>query len=323
MSWRVLATARNFRSTPAAVALLEDAGCVLVRSEYGGPAGDHALGGEELIALLRDADAYVAGSAHVTRAVLEAAPKLKIVSRRGVGYENIDLDAARERNIVVAIAAGANRHAVADLVFALLLAAARRVPDAHCSVSEGRWEPFSGPELYGKTMGIVGLGRVGKGVAQRARGFSMTVLACDPVRDEAFARTAGVAYVELDELLARADVVSINADLNSTSRLLLGRAAFARMKEGVLFVNASRGGIVDEAALAQALRDGKVRAAGIDVFDEEPPRASPLVGLPNVVLSPHVGAYSDEATDAANLMAARSVVGYMNGVLPAPDCIVS
>ncbi len=320
--WRVVASARGFDGTPEAAALLRDAGCELITTPYSGARFDYELGGDELAALLANADAYIAGSAHVTRDVLERAPHLKVVSRRGVGFERIDLDAARDHGVLVTIAAGTNQHAVADHVFALMLAVARNVVDANRSIAEGRWQSFIGPELRGKTLGIIGLGRVGKGVARRARGFSMQVIATDPVHDDEFARANDIAYVPLDELLARADVVSVNASLNDTTRGLLGPAAFARLKHGAILINTARGGIVDEAALADALRAGKLRGAGVDVFEREPPTGSPLIGLTNVVLTPHTAAYTHEAMTAANMLAAQIVVGYMRGTLPHPDCIV-
>ncbi|MDQ6926062.1 MAG: phosphoglycerate dehydrogenase [Candidatus Eremiobacteraeota bacterium] len=321
-NWRVVATARGFDGTPEAAALLRNAGCELITTPYSGARFDYELGGDELVALLVDADAYIAGSARVTRDVLERAPRLRVVSRRGVGFERIDVQAARDRDVLVTIAAGTNQHAVADHVFALLLAVARNVVDANRSIAEGRWPSFIGPELRGKTLGIIGLGRVGKGVARRGRGFDMQVIANDPVRDDAFARANDIAYVGLDELLARADVVSVNASLNDTSRGLLGASAFARMRDGAILVNTARGGIVDEAALADALRSGKLRGAGVDVFEREPPTGSPLIGLPNVVLTPHTAAYTHEAMTAANVLAAEIVAGYMHGKLPHPDCIV-
>ena len=321
-TWRVVVTARGFDGTPQAAQLLRDAGCELVTTPYSGARFDYELGGDALAALLAGADAYIAGSARISRDVLERAPRLKVISRRGVGFERIDLAAARDRGILVAIATGTNQHAVADHVFALLLAVARRIVDAHHSVAGGRWESFVGPELRGKTLGIIGLGRVGKGVARRAAGFAMRVLASDPVRDDEFARANGVAYVPLDELLTAADVVSVNASLNDTSRGLLDAAARARMKPGAILVNTARGGIVDEPALAAALRAGALLGAGVDVFEREPPGGSPLLGLPNVVLTPHTAAYTHEAMTAANLLAAEIVAGYLRGRLPDPDCVV-
>jgi D-3-phosphoglycerate dehydrogenase len=321
--WRVVVTARGFDGTPEAAALLRDAGCELVTTPYSNARFDYELGGDALVALLDGADAYIAGSALVSRDVLARTPQLKVVSRRGVGFERIDLDAARERNVLVTIANGVNQHAVADHVFALLLAVARRIPDANRSVHEGRWEPFAGPELRGKTLGIIGLGRVGKGVARRAHGFGMRVIATDPVHDDEFARTNGVAYVALDELLTAADVVSVNASLNDTSRGLLGGPAFARMKPSAILVNTARGGVVDEAALAAALRGGTLLGAGVDVFEREPPAGSPLIGLPNAVLTPHTAAYTHEAMTATNVLAAQIVVDYMRGTLPHADCIVA
>ena len=222
-NWRVVATARGFDGTPEAAALLRDAGCELVTTPYSGARFDYELGGDALVALLDGADAYIAGSALVSRDVLERTPRLKAVSRRGVGYERIDLDAARDHGVLVD---DRERREPARGRGPRVRAAARR-RTAHprrerAAYTAGRWESFIGPELRGKTLGIVGLGRVGKGVARRARGFDMRVIATDPVRDEEFARTNGVAYVSLHELLDAADVVSVNASLNHTSRGLLG-----------------------------------------------------------------------------------------------------
>jgi D-3-phosphoglycerate dehydrogenase len=323
VSWQVLCTARGFERTPEAIALLEAADCTFVRTPYCGDRFDYELTGEPLVALLDGADAYIAGSALVSADVLAHAPKLKIVSRRGVGYERIDLEAARARGVTVTITTGANQHAVADHVFALLLAVARGIVAGHNGVVAGRWQATIGPELGGKTLGIVGLGRVGKGVARRARGFAMNVIASDPVRDERFAAEYGVAYVELDELLARADAISINASFNPTTRGLIDSSALARMKPGAIVINTARGGIVDEAALAQALHDGRLLGAGIDVFDHEPPVESPLLTAPNVVLAPHAGAYTDEAMIAANLLAAQLVVRKMRSEPLPEECVVA
>jgi D-3-phosphoglycerate dehydrogenase len=319
----VLCTARGFDRTPEAIALLEGAGCAFVRTPYCGDRFDYELTGEPLVTLLEGIDGYIAGSALVSSDVLAQAPQLKIVSRRGVGYERIDLDAARAHSVTVTITTGANQHAVADHVFALLLAVARGVVAGHNGIVAGRWQATSGPELGGKTLGIIGLGRVGKGVARRARGFEMNVIASDPIRDEHFAAEYGVAYVELDELLARADAISINASFNPTTRGLIGAAALARMKPGAVVINTARGGIVDESALAQALHDGRLRGAGVDVFDHEPPLDSPLLTAPNVVLSPHAGAYSDEAMTAANLLAAQLVVRKLRGEPLPEECVVA
>ena len=323
MSWRVLCTARGFDRTPEAIALLEGAGCAFVRTPYCGDRFDYELTGEPLVTLLEGIDGYIAGSALVSSDVLAQAPQLKIVSRRGVGYERIDLDAARAHSVTVTITTGANQHAVADHVFALLLAVARGVVAGHNGIVAGRWQATSGPELGGKTLGIIGLGRVGKGVARRARGFEMNVIASDPIRDEHFAAEYGIAYVELDELLARADAISINASFNPTTRGLIGAAALARMKPGAVVINTARGGIVDESALAQALHDGRLRGAGVDVFDHEPPLDSPLLTAPNVVLSPHAGAYGDEAMTAANLLAAQLVVRKLRGEPLPEECVVA
>jgi D-3-phosphoglycerate dehydrogenase len=320
--WRVLVTARRFNSTPEALDVFARAGCEVVPSDYGSEKGDHDLGGDELVALLQDVDAIAAGSCQLTRDVIERAPRLKVISRRGVGYDSIDLEAARERNVLVAIAAGTNNEAVADHVFALMLASARRLFDAHRSLLAGEWISHTGVALQEKTLGIVGLGRIGKGVARRAHGFDLRVIATDPVWDDAFAANYGVERVTFEALLERSDIVSVNASYNPSTHRLIDAAALARMKPAALFINTSRGPIVHEAALATALREGRIAAAAVDVFEEEPPVGTPLRDAPNVILTPHSAGDTVEAAIAANVVTAETIVGMMRGELPRSDRII-
>ncbi len=284
---------------------------------YSGSRFDFELGGDRLVALLEGIDAYIAGSAHLSRDVIERAPALKLISRRGVGYERIDLAAARDRNVLVTITTGANQHAVADHVFGLLLAVARHLIDAHRCIGEGRWELFTGPELRGKTLGIVGLGRVGKGVARRAQGFSMRVVATDPVIDDAFARAHDIAYLPLEELLGAADVVSINASLNATTRGLIDGHALNRMRDGAILINTARGAILDEGALIGALERGHLGGVGLDVFEDEPRIPQRLSAIPRAILLPHIGSAARKARARMAETAAQSIADLFAGRRPA------
>lgn len=268
-------------------------------------------GAAELDAALRDCDALLVRSAtQVTRELLERAPRLRVVGRAGVGTDNIDLDAATERGIAVFNAPTGNTISAAELAFALLLAAVRRVAAADRSVRDGRWDrkSFGGIELNGKTLGLVGAGRIGTAVARRARAFGMQILAYDPYLTEERARSLEMESVDLDTLLARADVVTLHVPLTDATRNLLDERHIASMKPGAVLVNAARGGVVDEAALARALTDGRLGAAALDVFESEPPPADhPLRDAPNVVMTPHLGASTVEAQHNVALEVAESI----------------
>lgn len=262
---------------------------------------DRSPKGKELFAAVAEADALITRSAtSVTRELLTAAPRLKVIGRAGVGIDNIDLDAATERGIIVINVAGGNSVAVAEHVFGLLLAMARHIIPAHLSVQEGRWERsrFVGDELRGKTMGIIGLGRVGRQVAIRASAFAMRVIAYDPYISAASFQSVGAERVtDLNELLETADVVTIHTPLTEETRGMIGEEALRRMKKGAYLINAARGSIVDEAALVAALESNHLAGAAIDVFAKEPPGDHTLYRLPNVVLSPHLGGSTREALD--------------------------
>ena len=267
------------------------------------------------IELLHDADGAIISSMPITSAVLDKVPRLKVIALRGVGYDSVDVSAATARGIPVAVAPGFT-DSVADYVFGLLLAVARQVAQADRVVRGGRWEVLVSTNIAGKTLGIIGLGRIGKAVARRARGFDMPILATDVVQDEAFAAAHGVEYVTLEELLRRADMVSINAPLQGDTRHLIDAQALASMKPTAYLINTARGDLVDEAALAAALRAGRLAGAGLDVFHDEPLQDSPLRGLDNVVLSPHLAAYSREGLRETGVLAARAVLAVLAGGRP-------
>jgi D-3-phosphoglycerate dehydrogenase / 2-oxoglutarate reductase len=257
------------------------------------------LKGEELANAIAEADAVLVRSAtKITRESLARADRLKAIGRAGVGVDTIDVDAATERGIPVLTAPAGNTTSAAELTFALLLALARRVPAADRSMKAGEWDrkSFTGFELFGKTLGLVGAGRIGGEVGKRARAFGMSVIAYDPFLNSDRARALGVELATLEDVLERSDVISVHVPLTDVTKHLIGHSEIARMKPGALLLNVARGGVVDEDALQAALASKKLGGAALDVFATEPlPRDHPLRTLPNVVLTPHLGASTAEA----------------------------
>jgi D-3-phosphoglycerate dehydrogenase / 2-oxoglutarate reductase len=265
---------------------------------------------DKLLAAVPEADALLVRSATTVDAeVFDAAPKLKIVARAGVGLDNVDVDTATERGVLVVNAPTSNIHSAAEHALALLLSAARQIPAADASLREHAWKrsSFSGTEIFGKTVGVVGLGRIGQLVAQRLAAFETHIVAYDPYVSPARAAQLGIELLPLDELLTRADFISVHLPKTPETAGLIDKDALAKTKPGVVIVNAARGGLVDEAALFDAVSSGHVRAAGIDVFSKEPCTDSPLFDLPQVVVTPHLGASTEEAQDRAGTDVAASV----------------
>ncbi len=292
------------------------AGLELLRGIAGYEVSDVAgKGPEALDAVLPDAAALVVRSeTKVTSAIIAQAPKLKVIGRAGMGVDTIDVEAASAKKIAVLTAPGANSNSVAEYTFALLLALCRKVPSAAASLEAGKWDRkgFEGSELRGKTLGLVGLGRIGSIVASIAGGFGMTVIGTDPVFTPDVATALRVELVPLEELLKRADIVSLHAKLSPDTKHLLNDARIRAMKKGVLIVNTARGALIDDAALAQALKDGHVAGAALDVFDPEPlPADSVLRGAPNLLLTPHLAASAKEAQTRVALEIGEAVKGFL------------
>ena len=319
---KVLITARYFAVDPEPLQVLCDHGCELVHTEIDWTFGDGNVSEGRAIELLEDVDAAIISSLPLTDHVLAHARPLKVIAIRGVGYDSVDISAATARGIPVIVAPGFT-DSVADYTFALMLAVTRQVARADRSVRAGRWEVLVSTNICGKTLGIVGLGRIGKAVARRARGFDMTVLATDVVQDEAFVRQYGVTYLPLSELLRRADIVSINAPLSGDTRHLIDDQALRLMKPTAYLINTARGGLVDEQALAAALREGRLAGAGLDVFHEEPLQHNLFQGLDNVALSPHLAAYSREGLRETGVLAAQGVVTVLGGGRPDAAVLVN
>jgi D-3-phosphoglycerate dehydrogenase len=272
------------------------------------------LGRDELCAILGDYDALIVRSqVQVDADLIAAGTRLVVIGRAGVGVDNVDLDAATRAGITVVNAPTGNTIAAAEHTFALLYGVARRIAPADASVRRGEWKrsQFTGLELRGRTLGIIGLGKIGQSIAVRARAMEMTVLGVDPFVTVEGAANHGVELVELDELLRRADVVTVHVPLTRATRGLIGKAAIAKMKPGSIVLNVARGGVLDEAAVADALKSGQLGGAGVDVFDHEPPTDSPLLEAPNTLLTPHLGA----STTEAQILVAEEVAAQVLDVL--------
>jgi D-3-phosphoglycerate dehydrogenase len=272
---------------------------------------------EELISVIGDYDALaVRSETKVTAGVLAAARNLKIIGRAGVGVDNIDVKAATEKGIVVVNSPEGNTIAAAELTVAMLLALARNIPQADASLRAGRWDrkKYLGTEVYGKTLGVVGLGKIGGEVARRAHAFQMTVLAYDPFATPEKARGYGAELVSLDEIYRRGDFITLHVPLNDQTRGMIGAEQLAQMKDGVRIINCARGGLVDEAALAEAVKSGKVAGAAFDVFSKEPvPADNPLLSLPQNVVTPHLGASTEEAQVNVAIDIAEQIADYLRG----------
>jgi D-3-phosphoglycerate dehydrogenase len=273
------------------------------------------LAPDELRRIIPDYDALIVRSeTKATAYLLEAARRLRIIGRAGVGVDNIDTGAATRRGIIVVNAPDGNTMTTAEHTFAMLLALARRVPQAFESLRAGKWErkKFIGTELRGKTLGIIGLGRIGRVVADRARAFEMHIVAYDPFVSSEAARESGIEVVTLEELYRTADFITVHTPLTSETRGLVGADAFALMKPGVSIINCARGGLVDEQALAEALAEGRVAGAALDVFTQEPPPADhPLLHNDKVIVTPHLGASTKEAQEGVAVTVAEEIRDYL------------
>jgi D-3-phosphoglycerate dehydrogenase / 2-oxoglutarate reductase len=301
--------------------LLRDAGFEAVYPRHRRP-----LTEEELLSELAGAAACIAGFEPYTRRVIQSCPELRVIARNGVGYDAVDVAAATERGIAVTITPGANHEAVAEHAFALMLVLARSVLSQDAALRGGEFRREIGVPLRGRTLGIVGLGRIGREVALRAAAFRMRLLACEPVPDARFVEQHGIALVPLDQLLAGADFVSLHLPLTRDTRHLIDARALGLMKPTAFLINTARGGVVNEADLVRALAGGRIAGAGLDVFTEEPPPPGhPLTQLGNVICTAHTAGIDQQAREDMALLAAQSIVALSRGEWPEeqvvnPEC---
>ena len=276
---------------------------------------------DNLILALRGADACIAGSEPFTARVIASCPKLRVIARTGVGFDAVNLPACDQARIVVATTPGVNHHAVAEHTIAMLMTLARNLPQRDREVRQGIWEKIPLPRVMGRTLGLVGLGRIGRAVATRARGLGLNVLAFDPFPNREFAEQWQIELTPLDELLSRSDFVSLHMPIDQSSRHLINADSLGRMKRGSILINTARGPLIDEVALCDALKSGHLRAAGLDVFEKEPlPLDSPLLKLDNVLTCGHVGGLDEESQQGTLIMAAQVIIDLNQGRWPI-ECI--
>ncbi|MBI3863231.1 MAG: phosphoglycerate dehydrogenase [Planctomycetia bacterium] len=276
----------------------------------------------ELLGELRGVSACIAGFEPYTRRVIESSPELRVIARNGVGYDAVDLAAATEHGIPVTVTPGANHESVAEHAFALLLAVARAVVPQNSALHAGGWRREAGVNLRGRTLGLVGLGRIGREMAQRAAAFRMKILAYEPFPDAAFVAQHQIALMPLDQLLAESDFVSLHVPLSPESKNMIDARALRLMKPTAFLINTARGGVVCENSLAEALREGRLAGAGLDVFAEEPPPAGhPLLAFENVVCTAHAAGIDLKARDDMAQLAASAIVTLCRGEWPADQVV--
>lgn len=271
------------------------------------------LEADALIDLLRDCDGYLAGLDSVTKDVLDACPNLKAISRYGAGYDRIDLTAAKAHNIPVSNTPGVNAEAVGELAFGLLLSVARKIPMLNQSTRSGEWVRSTGMELKGKTIGILGLGAIGKVVARCAQGFCMNVTAYDPFINAAYCEENKIENCTFDELIAKSNVISLHLPFTPETKHIINADAINKLPDGAIIVNTSRGGLIDEDAAYYALKCGKLGGMGLDAFEMEPPKNSPLFQMDNVIATPHTGAHTKEATDNMANASIQNLIDLLSG----------
>ena len=312
---RVLVTTTSFMDTPGAHHdLLQAQGFDIVTAR--GP-----LDETQMISLLGQVDGIICGDDSITRRVIEkGVPKLKVISKYGIGVDRIDLEAARQVGVPVTYTPGVNDVTVAEHVFGLMISLARNIPQENRLVKEGQWKRMTGHELWGKIVGIIGLGRIGKQVAKRALGFEMKVLGCDPNWDDPFCQEYPVGRcVKAEEILTQADFVTLHMNLTPENRCFINRERLAIMKPSAYLINCARGGLVNTADLLEALRKGEIAGYAADVLDREPPQPDdPLImsGLENVILTPHIGSRTYESVARQATMAICNLVAVLKGEEP-------
>ncbi len=291
-----------------ALELLKNFTTDIIYNPYGRPMTE-----DELLPLLEDCDGFIAGLDAVTEKAISGAKKLKVISRYGAGVDRVDLAAAKAKNIAVTNTPGANAEAVAELAFGMIFNLARRISFLNEKTKAGEWVRSTGMELNGKTIGIFGLGAIGKNLAKYAQGLSMKVMAYDPYLDENYAKENNITVATFDEVIEQADVISLHLPLTPSTRHLIDRTAISKMKQGALLVNTSRGGIIDEDAAYEALVNHRLGGLGLDAFEVEPPTGSPLFALDNVVVTPHTGAHTKEAMDNMAELSVENLINVLSG----------
>lgn len=309
---KILITPRSFASiSKKPMEMLKGKGYKIVKNETGKP-----LNNKEMSELIEDVDGIIIGIDDLNAGIIKQAHNLNVISKYGVGVDNIDITAATTQGIVVTNTPKANIDAVADLTFALMLALARRIPEADRETKAGNWKKFIGTSVWRKKLGVIGLGKIGRQVVKRARGFEMEILCYDIIQDEEFARQFGVRYVDLETLLKESDYITIHTPLNNATKGIIGYKELEMINENAFLINTSRGGIIDEKALYDALKNNKIKGAALDSYKDEPLKNSPLVELKNIIMTSHNGAYTKEAINNMGVQAAQNLIDVLEGREP-------
>jgi D-3-phosphoglycerate dehydrogenase len=310
---RVLVTATSFgKNDPNLKLFLESQVGEVFYNRTGKP-----LNADQLAELLPGIDGFIAGLDTISAEALQAADRLIVISRYGVGLDNVDLEYARKRNIIVTNTPGSNSVSVAELAIGLILALIRQIPQATEATRAGGWPRVNGLSLEGKTVGIVGFGSIGKQLARRLAGFDCRILVYDPFPDPHFATQIGAYITSLDELLGQSDIISLHLPLTPSTHGMVDEAFLSRIKPGAFLINTARGDIVDEADLYACLQSGRLAGAALDVFCQQPPDpANPLLTLPNVIATPHMGAHTDGATNAMGWISLKDCLAVLRGEEP-------
>lgn len=301
---KILITPRSFAKTDnTPLKMLEEAGIEVVRNTTGG-----IMSTSQLIEAIKDCDGLIVGVDPVSQEVIDAALKLKAIAKYGVGVDNIDVAYCEQKGIAVSRTIGANSDAVADYTFSLLLAAAKNIIQTDKKCRDKDWGKISTLDVFGKTIGIIGLGAIGKGVALRAKGFNMKILAYDMYWDDDFAVANGIIRTDLNSIYREADFISLHLPLTSETSSMISKNEIELMKNSTVIINTARGGLIDEPALLEALKNRRIHAAAIDAFCEEPPRVAEWYGLENLIMSSHAAASSIGATNNMGLMATTNII---------------
>ena len=304
MGFKVLITPPGFaKNDKKPLDMLKQQGYQLIINPYG-----RQMTKDEMIEMVKDVDAIIIGTDPLGKDVMECSSNLKVISKYGVGTDNIDLKYAKDKNIIVTRTIGANSDAVADTAFALMMAVSKKIVVIDSDCRKGLWNETETFEINKKTLGLIGLGFIGKGVAKRASGFEMKVLAYDIIKDEEYAAKNNIEYVSLERLLRESDFISIHVPLLPETKYMIGAKEIKMMKPRAVIVNTARGGIIDEDALIIALRENRILGAGLDVFEVEPFNSSLWYDIPNVVLSSHCAADTYESTHKMSMMSAQNVI---------------
>jgi D-3-phosphoglycerate dehydrogenase len=312
MSKKILVTPRSFGKTSnVPFEMLEKFNYEIIRNESGKQYTE-----AELLDIVEDIDGMIVGLDTISATVLRKAKKLKVVTKYGVGLDNIDLEEAKKLGIKVTFTPGANNESVADLAFTLMLSLSRSVIKLDSIVRNNRFEKVIGTEIYGKTIGIFGTGAIGKGVAKRAKGFDMEVLAYDIYPDHDFADKNGIKYVDKKTLLENSDFISLHVPLTNEMHHFIDEEELSIMKSTAYIINTARGGIINEEALYSALKDRKIAGAALDAFETEPPIGNKLLTLDNIILSPHCGASTIDATNRMGTIAVEGLISVLEGMEP-------